>query len=992
MKFYRALTPIMVRTPMGHLSKYSDVFTENDVSNTVKKILEDHAFLNALKLANPSFFSYVQQHFLKESNNYSKKALHTLIKFYSRFSTRATPFGGYACISLADWGQNTNFKLEIPTSGILQPDTQWLYKIISLLEDDLSILCQLRVQSNKNIYFRLDRCINPYISNYGKLINYSSNLTIRNSPLLEKILAYSREGVDFENLVNFIQSETSSDRTKIVSYLKTLLHNEFLITNLKVLSTTEDPLVYIISLLSKMELDSKNAELLQKLKYINNKLENPACIQSPEFGEYLSDVVGAMSLIANSDNYIYSYYRRNSKCHNIGFNVRKELNQLNKLFSHFNIVDTETKLVKDFKHFFVDKYGTYCAVPLTLLLEQYEFHDFPTPSIRASQHLENLILDAIKQNKRTIHLSDYDLSNIAPQGNMTLPPSPSFEICCSINAESYESLNNNQFEILIGPNIGANKLNCHYSRFNRSYTCIEKEKLYKNYRLLEDAISGNYVTINIFELPQNTRVQNICYSMPFYESLNFSLYTDSDISINDIYVCYDEKCERLYLYSQKHNSVVKFISDNMLNPIATNYVGRLLKDISSAMEFHYVNALTAFRSSSFKYIPKIIYSRIVLMPETWKISKNDFDLTTVITFRKTLRNYKAKWDIPDLIYLTERDTRVLVDLSNEIFIDLLFNEIKKHGTVTLTNEFSDKSWLEDTGSNHYSNEFVFSFIYESSLQEEYFYKSKGYCDKQRLLLPGNTDWLYYKIYLKNGNVNEFFKKHMPFFKSITSKYNAKLFFIRYSDPNFHIRMRINCNGEINQRSIQKEIQDYMCTLIKCGLIMNTNLSIYEREIERYGNEHTIQFVEHYFCDDSSYCIDLLQEDESKIFNKCIRDALVIMKTFYPDINILYSIIEKYPFDVKVFSKEFYANKAQYLTLYESTSEVLSWENSLKMYHGKVLDNLKLLHNKVEDIMFSLIHMHCNRLSGSRDFEKAILAATKLIIKYKLHWQKQENKE
>lgn len=980
MKLYKVLHPIMIRTPMGALNKYNYVFSDNSVGDMVKKILEDQVFLNALKLSNPTFFDYIQQSFSNNLNN--KKALYTLIKFYSRFSTRSTPFGGYACISLASWGTNTDFRLKMSVDGIMQPDTQWLYKVIKRLEDDPIIMCQLNIKSNSNVYYRLDRCVNPYNSNCGTTFARSDNLSIRRTALIEQVLKYAKEGVCFKNLVAHIQSVTGSDSNQAISYLNNLLQNEFLTTELRVLSTTEDPLNLLITILSRMELDTKNTELLHKLTYIHDKLENPESIQSAIFNAFITDVVDVMASIVMSENYLYSYYRHKSENSHIGYNIRTELNKLNKLFSFFSTVDTETQLVRDFKSFFVGRYGKYCAVPLTIIIEQYEYHGLSASYTNVASHLDSLILDAVKQGRREINLSDNDLARIAPQGKMEIPPSPSFEICCSITAKSYEALNNNQFEILIGPNIGANKLNCHYSRFNRSYSQLEKDELYNNYHVLENAISNNYRTISIFELPRNARVQNICYSLPFYESLDFSLYSDSDISINDIYVCYDEVYERLYLYSQKHNAVVKFISDNMLNPVASNYIGRLLKDISSAMEFHYINALTVFRSSSLKYIPKIMYSRIVLMPETWKISKDDFDLKSIDAFRKTLKVYIAKWNIPNLIYLSERDNRILMDLRNDIFVDLLFAEIKKRGLVTLTDELITESWLEDDNAKHYANEFVFSFVYEKQIQQKYPSIQKKYYNKLRVYLPGNSSWLYYKIYIKSDNVNEFFAKHMSFFKSVVLKYNAQLFFIRYSDPNFHVRMRIKCEEELIKRIIQKEIEDYLNPLIACGFIASIDLSMYEREIERYGNENTIQFAENYFCDDSLYCIDLLQKNENEVFRMCIRDALLIMRTFYPDTYTLYSIMEQFSIDVKRFSKQFYANAASYLELDDSSSEIPLWEKSIKMYYSEIINNLQDLYNAVEDIMFSLIHMHCNRLSGKRDFEKAILSATKLIIKNK----------
>lgn len=986
MEQYKVVNPIMIRTPMGHITKFESVFSDSNVSNIIRKISADQVFLNALKLSNPAFFDYIQ-HCINAGTAYSKKALHSMIKFYSRFTTRPTPFGGYASISLANWNHNTEFILGTSANGILQPDTQWLYKVVNILESEPTILYQLDVQKNKNIYIRSNRYVNPYISNCGTSAKQSANFTIRRTSLVDQVLSYAQNGVSFRELITYVASETNASTDIILPYIQQLLQTEFLITNLRVVSTTEDPLIYIIELLDQMKLDSVYNEFRCKLHLIHEKLAVPVDIQSSDFPNYISDIIDIMSSIAKSENYIYSYYRSESRNCHVGYNIRRELNQLNKLFSNFTALDTETDLARDFKRFFIEKHGPYCSIPLTTLLEQYEYHGLASSLPSRSEYLNNLILDTIKQNKREIVLSDFDIKQMAPKGHTRLPLSPSFEICCSVNSESYKSLNDGQFEILIGANIGANKLNCHFSRFNRSYNQHEKEEIYNNYRLLEHAIAESYKTINIFELPQNTRIQNICYSLPFYESLDFSLYSDSNISINDIYVRYSKTCERLYFFSKKHNSVIKFISDSMLNPSVSNYVSRLLKDVSAAMEFHYINALALFRTSNLKYIPKIRYSRIVLMPETWKLSKYDFNISSIRTFKSDLLRYMDKWKIPSWVFLSDRDNRILMDLNNELFIDLLFTEIKKRGIVTLTNEFSNMPWLKNEDSHHYTNEFIFSFIHEQPIQKKYFpAKVDNDCNEHKVQAPSSSAWLYYKIYINSNNANEFFKRHMPIFKSISSKYNIQLFFIRYSDPGFHIRIRFNCENKHIKQILQKEIEDYMLPLIKSGFCSDMVLSTYEREIERYGNIYTIQYAERYFCKDSTYCIDLLQKDETDIFKTCIRDALIIMETFYPDASVLYAIIEK-QINVKDFSKEFYANASLYLNLHKFEMKLVPWVEILDHYYKEILDNSLNLYNTLEDIMFSLIHMHCNRLSGKQEFEQAVLSAAKLIIKNKVYRQR-----
>jgi thiopeptide-type bacteriocin biosynthesis protein len=75
------------------------------------------------------------------------------------------------------------------------------------------------------------------------------------------------------------------------------------------------------------------------------------------------------------------------------------------------------------------------------------------------------------------------------------------------------------------------------------------------------------------------------------------------------------------------------------------------------------------------------------------------------------------------------------------------------------------------------------------------------------------------------------------------------FFIRYSDPDFHLRIRFylpdihNIDKVISQ--IHKSLQNYF----QIGLIRKIQYDTYNREIERYG-ENTMDLSEQIFCADS----------------------------------------------------------------------------------------------------------------------------------------------
>lgn len=979
MRIYRALDPIMIRTPGESLTKFYEVFQSDDKFTILSQITSDHFFLNALQLANPSFYNFILAYAQNPSDDIIP--LFSLIKYYSRFTTRPTPFGGFAYISLANWGEWTNCTVNSSKIGVLQTDAEWLHQVISNIENDPDVLPNLTVQVNKNIYIRGTRYINPYVSNCGKSGTHYTSIN-RNS-LVDKVFAFLKNGKKYNELSEYVIKETGASADKVTTYLSNLISNEFILTDLRIISLTTDPINSVINALKKINnLPNQYSEVLDTLLQIRDMLLKPPDIGSSEFSTYLNSVISIMSSLTESNNYIYSFYRRNILGYTIGQNVKKEFEKLNTLFSAFSYVETESALVQTVKKFYLEKYGKYSAVPLTIILEQFQFVKGNSTSKFDQTYLEDLIMSAVNRGVREVTLSEKDLENMGKAKANSLPIAPSFEICCSLNAESIEKLNSGAFEIQIGVNVGSNKLNSHFSRFNRCYSNTEKEHFYNNYVALEKIISGAYKTVNIWELPCGSRAQNISYSLPFYETLDLALYSDSKLSINDITVCYNAKTDRLFFYSNKDNSVIKFISDSMLNPMISSFVGRLLKEISAAMELHYINSLAMFQINKLIYVPKIKYGKFILQPETWRLRADDINTISYERFLESLQQYQENWKMPYEVFLMEHDNRILLDLSKDVFCRLLYREVKKSSVVILTQGPSKTSWLNGSNGCTYLNEMVVPFI----LNNSYFplnYKGtvNEVFESNRYILPSNSKLIYYKIYIKRENATEFIRNYISRLFDIIYGCEAKAYFIRYSDPDFHFRIRIFTKNNDQQNFIQQVLDEIFTPLVECGFIGGIEQPIYEREIERYGNKETIVYAEDFFCADSRLCLQYQGKEYDAIFKKCIHDVLSIMNVFFPNDEILYNNLNFV--DIKPFRKKFYSNRAEYLSLtfgtYENKIEK-NWMHNLKQYIGALNDESEKLQNSIDDIMFSVIHMHCNRISGDQDFELLVLAAAKLIIK------------
>jgi thiopeptide-type bacteriocin biosynthesis protein len=137
---------------------------------------------------------------------------------------------------------------------------------------------------------------------------------------------------------------------------------------------------------------------------------------------------------------------------------------------------------------------------------------------------------------------------------------------------------------------------------------------------------------------------------------------------------------------------------------------------------------------------------------------------------------------------------------------------------------------------------------------------------QRTFIPGD-EWVYYKIYCGIKTADEIITEViLPLTRSFeTEKIIDKWFFLRFSDSDVHIRVRLHLTdikylGEVLQRC-GKTLISY----IDQKLVWNVMLDTYERELERYFPDG-IEFAESFFYSDSkmiSEFLTLIEGDEGE---------------------------------------------------------------------------------------------------------------------------------
>lgn len=264
-----------------------------------------------------------------------------------------------------------------------------------------------------------------------------------------------------------------------------------------------------------------------------------------------------------------------------------------------------------------------------------------------------------------------------------------------------------------------------------------------------------------------------------------------------------------------------------------------------------------------------------------------------------------------------------------------------------------------------------------------------------------SEWLYFKIYTNEVHADSIlinvvypiFKKHL------VSNKASNCFFIRYYDPDFHLRIRFELSENKYILEIINEINMRFKKYIKNEAVWNITIDSYERELVRYGKTNIIN-SENLFCIDSLNVINLLKYIYSNNLtenHKIIISMKYIMSyvsLFYTDIKDKIALFEMLS---KSFHDEFNTNrytKKEINSIYQSITETnIEFDKKyLKDFSSQNTELITLINNvkkqlhkdkiNTNDYISSLVHMFCNRFFNANNRQMELIIYDFILKEYK----------
>ncbi len=568
-----------------------------------------------------------------------------------------------------------------------------------------------------------------------------------------------------------------------------------------------------------------------------------------------------------------------------------------------------------------------------------------------------------KVSDAPIVLSEADLNALADHAGNSGTGPPSISVMFRVTAES---------QVFIEQAGGSSAVNI-AGRFSH---CPEILLHLKRISALD-----NFYTDNI-----NSRAHLRDYEIPVMTES--SLPTDQVIALNDLYL--RVVGNRLVLRSKRLNKVIiPRLGTSFNYQLSNSPFLRFLADLQHQDLHSNLNFNPEYYLPGLNFYPRIMYKNAILSPAKWIWTREDFRDFSDSEYGKLRFREKAKAvGLSIQFALTRHDTQLVFDLTIEESISYFLRTIVGQPYIVLQEYFfpHDEGCVKNVDGKRYATQFV-AFLMN---QRKVYTPTSGQRSRPRssvIFLPAQK-WLYFKIYAHPTTIASLLKDSF-LARLVKSRAVKQWFFVLYSDPQHHLRLRVKCPFS-EGRKIYYRILRWINGYLEQGIVSDFLIGTYQPELERYGFAG-IEQVELIFQKSSDVVLSIHQKiyDVDVCCYFAIASVEKILQVMIPDADKKLQFLKRTVQHMEL-DKNFRVELDQFYREHRVSLEAVV-ENAI-VYYGLstfmesfspllVFNNEKFA-DRYDTLILDLVHMHVNRLNSLLliDLEKKVYY---WLLKYNL---------
>ena len=262
------------------------------------------------------------------------------------------------------------------------------------------------------------------------------------------------------------------------------------------------------------------------------------------------------------------------------------------------------------------------------------------------------------------------------------------------------------------------------------------------------------------------------------------------------------------------------------------------------------------------FLPRVLSGRVILSRARWNLRSPElaaFGEPRGARQFAAVQRLRERHRMPRYVALADGDNELVADLDNVLSLETLAHEVKGRALASFVEMIPGPEQLCVSGpEGSFTHQVIVPFVRSSPQPAAQTPRPPAAASCVRRFPPG-SDWLYVKLFTGPVTADQVLLRVA---RAVGSSFSAggadQWFFVRYGDPDWHLRLRVHGAPDRLLRETLPWLHGITAPLLETGQLWRVQLDTYEREVERYGGEAGIALAERVFHADSDAVLAIVR--------------------------------------------------------------------------------------------------------------------------------------
>ncbi len=858
----------------------SPVFQERNreaLCQIIRKLARRDDIREAMALASPDLASRLDVWLAgslpgKDARNIEQ----SLLKYLSRMSSRSTPFGLFAGVSMGAWDSASHLSVGswMESRKAVRLDWGVLETLVDQLEREPDVRSLLEYRPNSSIYAQggwyryLER---REQATQGRTYHLEA---VEATSHLDFVLQQAGGGARLEDLTESLARHMGVEPTTAHSFLNQIVEAQVLCSGLCPSLTDPDPISQVITTLQAVP------AMVAKVEFLGALQQNLTALRSSPVGSHPIGYSSQLAALAELDiatetrDVLQVDLFRPSPNLALSPRVRQALEEGAETLRRLTPPPVESPLDR-FRKAFSESYENRWMPLLTILDEESGIGFDGAPSLD-SPLLANLHFTSPAPPRQ---LSRRDLFLMAQlprwQGSLTWEledaevealtnPNPqpfphSFAALTSLAADSLADLDRGKFQFWMEHYSGPTAARW-LGRFASGDPALKD--LLQTHLRKEEALRPDAVFAEVLHVPEG-RMGNVLarpalrdYAIPFLAAPGVP--AGMTIPPSDLQVTV--RGERVFLASTRLGREVIPRLSSAHNYGRGQVVYRFLAHLQD--QDGRPGGWSWGALSEQPFLPRVARGRHVLSKARWRIQATELKAALARSNNDAWNAFqylRRTRGLPQLVLLVEADNQLLVDLDQVLWVETLHHLVASRSVFTLTECFpAPDQALVTSPEGRFAHELVIPFEASPSAHSQQVPLHQLSPNSESRAYPPGSEWLYLKLYCGPTSADRLLVELEPLLRETqTLGLWDRWHFVRYQDPSHHLRLRFHGLPIRLLAELLPLIHKHLENDLAQGILSKVQVDTFEPELERYGGALGFALAEGWFFEDSQQILNHL---------------------------------------------------------------------------------------------------------------------------------------